>query len=264
MQRGRRAPLTGLLVLILLSPTAWAGSEAKPDIVDNRDIRDAHADLLAAWLVTEEEGLRFFVKVADGADPKSNPDYLYGVAFTVDGRTVDAIVGYDGGGNLLTYLGPDSGPNWRRGGLERVANDLVLEPRAELGQPSVFSGLVPWGALDGFQEGIVLDGFVAFTTRYERGDGWPGAYDRASTIVPYKVERATFLASDAGLLLVAVACALAGAGIAAALVVRRHRAAPPAPREVPVRAEPARPAFRLAPTTPEKSAPVELHGDRTR
>lgn len=260
-----------LAALLLLAPLALAGTPEEPEVADPPDQRDSSLDLLAAWLEAEEDGLRLHVRTVDGSRPAEYPDRLYWVQFRVGGADAFAAVGYGLDGVLRGHLGPSDGPAWARGGFERVANGGVVSLRADLGRPSTFSGVVPWGAVPGLQPGAEVTRIGAGTTLYDRTSGeWLGGVDSARgtgtfvadvplpppPLFPILVPRWVLHAVVAG-------CTLAGAAGGLALgAALRPREEAPAARAVPVRAAP--PPGRRFRRDPSSSASAETLGDRTR
>lgn len=183
--------LPGLLAvtLLVLLPSASAGSEQDPEVVDPADQEWTPTDLLAAWFDVEESGVRFSIKSTDGSAPRQYPDHIYWVSFKVAGRAVGATVGFGNDGVFRGHLGPLSGSAWERGGFERVANNGVVDLREDRGTPSIWSGVVPWGAVPGLEEGATLTDISAGTAFYDREqDRWRGGLDVAAARRPFVAE----------------------------------------------------------------------------
>lgn len=217
-----------LAALLLLAPFAHAGTESDPEVEDPADVpSDRAADILSAWLTTEAGGVRFHVKVVDGA---RRLDHVYGIQFTFRDARLDALLGHDGSNRMHGYLGPDSGPAWARGGFDDVANGEVTALRSEGGAPATFSGLIPWSAMAGFEEGGTLEDWVAFTTKYDRTrELWPGGIDGARATPPdyVAVRPAEVETSDGPDVLAAwgwaIVLATTALGAASGLVLARRR-----------------------------------------
>ena len=174
------APL--LLAALMLAPIAHAGTEDDPEIIDPVDVRDGWSppDVLSAWFEHDPRGVRFSIKTVDGSMPERYPDFVYWVAFRAGGVTSSAAVGFDGRGRFLGHVGPLDGPAWTRGGFETVANGKLVGLEQDRGRPSVWSGVIPWGAVPGLEEGATLIDLQAGSAWYNREAGqWQGGIDRA-------------------------------------------------------------------------------------
>lgn len=268
--------LVGLVLAALLLPSAAAGTARAPEVTDPRDVRATNADILAAWVEAEDAGVRVSIRTADGSMPEEFPDWVYWLYFQIEesDEEVGVALGFGADGLLRGFLGtgPDGDLNnervWR-GGFERVANQKLVALREDRGVPSTWSGVVPWGAVRGLEEGATLHHFVAGSAHYARdARAWEGGVDRAESDAVYVAEiRAGFADVLGGgifpilvpawmLPTIVAACTLAGAGGGWALGgLMRPRAKPaPTPTPVPLRAAPPPPGerFQRAPGTAGK------------
>ena len=181
-----RRPLAALLLALLAAPTALAGTEDQPEITDPRDQEWTPTDLLAAWFVAEKGGLRFHIQTMDGSMPERYPGHVYWVSFTVAGRPVDAAVGFGHDGLMRGHLGTLPWDERRPVSYEKAANGGVVDLRSERGRPSTWSGVIPWGAVEGLEPGATLTDLRAGTSYFDLARGeWRVGLDVASTPRPF-------------------------------------------------------------------------------
>lgn len=184
--RSRRVKGLALLALaMLLSPSALAGTEQDPEIDDGRDAVTPSGNLLSAWFTAEAEGLRFTIKIESVRSPQRDMFYL--VAFTHDGTRTIAGVGWDDDTRFRSYVG---GPEAGRGGfgLETFANG-VMEGDFRLGTPAYFTGVIPYGSVDGLEPGATLTSLHAGVTRLDRSQRTWVDVDPRSTTRTFTIER---------------------------------------------------------------------------
>lgn len=262
----RHRRLAALALVLLLLPAASAGSERRPDVVDDRgDARGESSDILAGWLEPEEDGLRFTMRVARSELPADYADHIFWLLFTLEsGRQVSAIVGYGNDGVLRGHLttGPDNGgldgrTDLRRGSIDVFANGGVVELHHARGTPGTIGGLIPWGAYDELEPGATLDDWMFGNTLFERGGrGWTGLADGAradapfvAAIPPKRLFGDTFpiLVPAWVIPTLIVACTALGlaAGYGLARATRRAPAAPAPARDVPIGSAPPAPGSRF-------------------
>lgn len=232
-----RRLLPWLLLALLALPSASAGGPADPQIRDPEDRADwSPTDLLAAWFDAEKNGLRFSIQTLDGSMPEEFPDHAYWVSFRVEGRTVEAMVGFGDDGVMRGHLGALREVLSSRRGFDAVANGQVVGLESERGRPSTWSGLIPWGAVEGLEPDAVLTDLAAGTTFYDREAArWRGNLDvaRASESFVAKVPKGFFpiLVPAWVIPALVLGCVVAGAvaGVAAARLTRPS----PSPPSVP-------------------------------
>jgi hypothetical protein len=203
MTGSRALPLlAAALLLLVAAPTAFAGTEDDPDVVDPADKQDPAADLRSAWLEHDARGIRFTVKVTSaGAQLR---DHLYFVAFRARGESVFAAAGFTGAGDLRGYLGSPTDASWGRGGFETVANGGLLDVGFLPGTPAYVTAVVPWGSVEGLEPGVTVVDIRAGTTLYHRaafaqwqGGYWEGGHDSARSDRVLVIEAASVSPVDA-------------------------------------------------------------------
>lgn len=178
--------LAALLAPLPFSEASAAGGAEDPELTDPEDQASSPADLLAAWFEGELDGLRFSVRTLDGSMPERYPDHVYWVSFRVDGRRVEASVGFGDDGRMRGHLGPAENG---RGGYEAWANGQVEGLRSQRGRPSTWSGLIPWDAVEGLEPGATLTDLRAWTSFYQRRtDTWRATIDLAAAPGPFVAE----------------------------------------------------------------------------
>lgn len=246
--------LTGatIVLAILLAPGASAGSERDPEIEDAADGGRRSTDLLAAWFQTDDDGVRFSLKTADGSAPE---DHVYWVSFRVEGRSVGAVVGFGNDGVLRGHLGALNGPAWGRGGFERIANNELRELREERGRPATWSAVVPWGAVPGLEEGARLSDLAAGTAFYDRASRqWQGAIDTATSDRVFVANASFFPILVPAWVLPAIVIGCTLGGMASGLAFARLRKPQPKATPIPVRstAAPPRPGERFQRAPPRQ------------
>lgn len=219
-------------------PHARAGTEDQPEITDPRDQEWTPTDLLAAWFVAEEDGLRFHVQTMDGSMPERYPGHVYWVGFEVGGRPVSAAVGFGHDGLMRGHLGTFPWDERRPLSFEKAANGGVVDLRSERGRPSTWSGVIPWGAVEGLEAGATLTDLRAGTSYFDLARGqWRVGLDVASTPRPFVARPPPsffpILVPKWVIPTLVVGLTVAGAagGLAAVrmLPVRQEPPAPPAP-----------------------------------
>lgn len=268
--------LPGLLAvtLLVLLPSASAGSERDPDLSDPVDISASNLDLVAAWFEGEARGLRFSIQTVDGSLPQRYPDCIYWVVFTIrsTGQQAAAVVGFGDDGVFRGHLttGRNSGglddPNtpWTRGiPFEVAANGRLVGLSDDRGRPSTWSAVIPWDALEGFEPGATLTGITIGSTFYDRDlRQWTGAADTARMNGVVVAEKPTgafgglfpILVPQWVIPTIVLACTAGGAWAGLAIARGRKRAPAKAATSVPVhttRAPPPPPGqrFQRAPPT---------------
>lgn len=246
----RRRGAALILALLLLAPLARAGTEAAPEVDDEPDQREARVDLLSAWFEAERDGLRFTIKVV--ALRGAEPDHLYHVAFTVEGKRHWAGLGFTRNGTLLALLSPLD-PADSRLGLETLAEGLE-DVRFTPGRPATLTALIPYDRVPGLREGATIIDLAASTTVYDRRAGdWVARDERASSAT-YELRVGLPFTDELARAGLALAAGAAGLVVAYAMVRRAHdpREIVRTPPKPPARAEPAAPPrIRLAPPPEE-------------
>lgn len=249
-----------LLVALLVTPAALAGSPRRPEIEDEIEprMRD-HLDIVKAWIVPESAGVRFFVETRAGAPSDTVHLFLFHVEET--SAEVGGAVGYGNDGVLRTHLLEDGTRDLNaliRPGFEELANGGLLAPDRD---GRVLSAVIPWGLVPGLHEDAELHGLSAATAYFHRDSiGWR-LQDTASTdeivvaSIPSPLSRMTagvfpILVPAWALPTIVAACTLLGAGGGFAIGRRaKNEATAAVATSVPVRAPlpPPGQRFRAAP-----------------
>lgn len=210
------------LALLLLVPLAAAGSEASPEVSDGRDQSKATIDLLALWVESDRDGVRFTMKLATVDESPRGLTYAMGFVVNDGSRRVASIV-FDEEGrphSIVERVG--YGPDYPT--LDSYP-DTVEDVTVRAGSPGYVSGLVPWGASPGLQPGATMQVLYALTDDGRTSDG-RDYVDIGGSEARVVLERPP-LAPGIVAAYVAGGLLAAGAlvGVAVAFVVRRRREA---------------------------------------
>lgn len=137
-----------------------AGTEAQPEVSDRADQAAARVDILGAWVENEPDGVRFTVKVR--GFERLSEEVAFGIGFTVggDARRI-ALILLDEAGGTHTIV-DRVGFGDRYGGADEWPNN-VRHVTVTRGAPAYVSGVIPWGAVPGFEPGNTMTILYAIT-----------------------------------------------------------------------------------------------------